>query len=161
MAIREKTHRLPRKCYRGRVAAAFTLCIKDRKPLFIDSTVVNIFTEILKNAAADHHCQIPAYCFMPDHVHIIATGIQEDSKLVNFINSYKQKTGFWMSKNQPNVSWQKDFYDHIIRKAEGLPEVIRYILDNPVRQGLVADWHDYPFKGAIGCSLEEVLEYLL
>jgi len=98
---------------------------------------------------------------MPDHLHIITMGTQVDANLLKFINSYKQKTGFWMSKHQPGVSWQKDFYDHIIRKAEGLPEVIRYILDNPVRQGLVADWRDYPFKGAIGCNLEDILEGLI
>jgi putative transposase len=135
MSIREKAHRLQRDCYQGQVAVALTLCIKDRKPLFVDSSLVNIFTGLLRNTAEKFYCLIPAYCFMPDHVHIIAMGTQGESNLLKFINSYKQKTGFWLSKNKPAVSWQKDFYDHIIRKAEGLPETIRYILDNPVRQG--------------------------
>jgi REP element-mobilizing transposase RayT len=76
---------------------------------------------------------------MPDHLHIVVAGTQDDVNLVKFINDYKQKTGFWLSQNQPGVSWQKDFYDHILRKDESLPAVIQYILDNPRRKGLVAD----------------------
>ncbi len=97
---------------------------------------------------------------MPDHLHILVTGTQDDVNLLRLINEYKQKTGFWMAKNKPAVSWQKDFYDHIIRRDENLPDVIRYILDNPVRQGLVAEWQEYPFKGAIGCDIDDVLQGL-
>ena len=74
---------------------------------------------------------------MPDHLHIIVVGTQQEANLLKFVRHYKQKTGFWMSKNEPDVSWQKSFFDHIIRKDEDLMAVIRYILDNPVRKGLV------------------------
>jgi REP element-mobilizing transposase RayT len=160
MPIREKRHRLPPDCYQGQICVSFTFCVKNRFPLFTESNVVNIFIEILRNAAEKFHCFIPAYCFMPDHLHTIVSSTQDDANLLNFVNYFKQKTGFWMSQNQIGVSWQKDFFDHIMRKDESLPEVIRYILDNPVRQGLVADWQDYPFKGAIGCNLDDVLDGL-
>ncbi len=39
--------------------------------------------------------------------------------------------------------WQPRFYDHIVRKSEGIAEVARYIFENPDRKGL-AD--DYPFR---------------
>jgi putative transposase len=98
---------------------------------------------------------------MPDHLHIIVMGTQDDVNLLKFINQYKQKTGFWMARNQPDMSWQKDFFDHIIRKNESLPAAIRYVLENPVRKGLVENWQDYPFKGAIGCNLDDVLKGLV
>lgn len=44
--------------------------------------------------------------------------------------------------------WQKDYYDHIIRRPEDVQKHVRYILDNPVRKGLVDDWKKYPFKGS-------------
>ncbi|MFZ2089614.1 MAG: hypothetical protein WAU47_13665, partial [Desulfobaccales bacterium] len=59
------------------------------------------------------------------------------------------------------ISWQKDFFDHILRKDESLPVVIRYVLENPVRKGLVSDWRDYPFKGAISCNLDDVMNGLV
>jgi REP element-mobilizing transposase RayT len=67
-------------------------------------------------------------------------GKQSNSDVWKAIVSYKQKTGFWMNVNKPEVRWQKDFYDHIIRRHEDIAVQIRYILDNPVRKGLVAKW---------------------
>jgi REP element-mobilizing transposase RayT len=94
---------------------------------------------------------------MPDHQHLIVSGTGDDADLWKTIVAYKQKTGFWLYKNKPSIKWQKDFYDHIIRSDENLAVQIRYILDNPVRKGLVGSWQEYPHKGAVGCSLEEVL----
>ena len=62
-----------------------------------------------------------------------------------------------MVKNRPEMGWQKDFYDHIMRTQEDIVAQVKYILDNPVRKGLVVNWEDYPFKGSIGCKLEDVL----
>jgi putative transposase len=161
MPVREKKHRLQPHCYQGRICISFTVCINDRNPFFIEPAIVNIFKDLLNDSANKFSCILPAYCFMPDHVHIVVEGTQDEVSLLKFINYYKQKTGFWMSKNRPGRSWQKNFFDHIIRKDEGLLTVIRYILDNPVRKGLVSDWRDYPFKGAIGCGLDEVLDGLV
>jgi REP element-mobilizing transposase RayT len=62
-----------------------------------------------------------------------------------------------MSKNKPEIRWQKDFYDHVIRTNEDIAAQVRYILDNPVRKGLASSWEEYPFKGSIGCELEDIL----
>jgi len=88
---------------------------------------------------------------------MIISGTNDDVDLLKATIDYKQKTGFWMSKDNVGASWQKDFYDHIIRKEEKLSTHVRYILDNPVRKGLVSDWQEYPFKGAIGCTLDDII----
>jgi REP element-mobilizing transposase RayT len=156
--IREKRHRLAKAFYRGTACVALTLCIKNRVELFKTSQIIDAFVHILDDSATKFNCIIPVYCFMPDHQHMVITGTNDEVDLLKAIINYKQKTGFWMSKNQVGASWQKDFYDHIIKKEEKLATHIRYILDNPVRKGLVSDWQDYPFKGAIGCELDDILE---
>jgi putative transposase len=98
---------------------------------------------------------------MPDHQHIIVTGTEEKSDVLKSIVRYKQKTGYWLSKNIPEAQWQKGFYDHIIRKHEDLSTQVRYILDNPVRKELVASWRDYPFTGSFGCKLDDVLNGII
>lgn len=98
---------------------------------------------------------------MPDHQHLIITGTSLNSDIWNALVSYKQKTGYWMSLNRINFSWQKDFYDHVIRRDENLATQVRYILDNPVRKGLVSTWQEYLFKGSIGCNLEDVLKGII
>ncbi|OGP56811.1 MAG: hypothetical protein A2162_09690 [Deltaproteobacteria bacterium RBG_13_52_11b] len=157
----EKRHRLEKERYRGEVSAAFTLCLRGRVEVFVMPETVTSFTDILSSVATRMQCTIPVYCFMPDHQHMIITGTANDSDLWKTAVSYKQKTGFWMSTNHPGMKWQKDFYDHIIRRDVGLATHVRYILDNPVRKGLVSSWQEYPFKGSIGCKLEDVLNGIM
>ena len=54
-------------------------------------------------------------------------------------------------------AWQKTFHDHLIRTKE-LGVQVRYVLDNPVRKGLVREWRESRFIGAIGMDLETFLE---
>ena len=160
MVIKEKRHRLPKEFYRGEISVALALCMKRNVASgfsLSEIEIVNIFTEILTSIVARESCIVPVYCFMPDHQHLIITGMNGNSDIRNTIVSYKQKTGFWMSANRPGMRWQKDFYDHIIKENENIGVQVRYILDNPVRKGLVSSWQDYPFKGSIGCKIEDVL----
>ena len=66
-----------------------------------------------------------------------------------------------MSANQSGIKWQKDFYDHVIRTKKDIAVQVRYILDNPVRKGLVSSRQEYSFKGSIGCKLENVLNGII
>jgi REP element-mobilizing transposase RayT len=161
LVIREKQHRLPREHYIGEISIVLTMCIKDKVCLFSDTEVISVFTNILGNVVENNRCIIPVYCFMPDHQHMIMTGTHEDADLIKIVTVYKQKTGFWMSKNRIGIRWQKDFYDHIIKKNEDLSTQVRYILDNPVRMGLVSHWHEYRHKGSIGCDLDDILNQIV
>ena len=160
MIVKEKKHRLPAEYYRGVTSVAFTLCLKDRKETFIHPEIVEVFTAHLRAVIQDSGCIAPAYCFMPDHQHIIVTGTNAQADTWKTVVRYKQKTGYWMSMNMLHTEWQKDFYDHVIRKRDDVSRQVRYVLDNPVRKGLAASWRDYPFQGSLGCDLEAVLSGL-
>ena len=157
----EKIHRLPREYYQGEITTAFTLCIQNKKPLFLDPAVVHDFVKIMITTLEKSNCIVPAYCFMPDHLHIILAGKAVDADLWNTMVSYKQKTGYWLSRNIPAIRWQKDFYDHIIRSEKTIATQVRYILDNPVRKGIASSWQEYPHKGSIGCALDDVLRGIM
>ncbi|MGZ3525391.1 MAG: transposase [Thermodesulfobacteriota bacterium] len=151
--------------YKGNISAAFTLCSKrDVRNLSAGFSlrqpeIVNIFTHILASVATKERCIVPVYCFMDDHQHLIISGTGNDADIWKTVVNYKQKTGFWMSENKPGMKWQKDFYDHIIRTKGDMVTQVRYILDNPVRKCLVSFWDENPFKGSIGCNLEDFLQY--
>jgi REP element-mobilizing transposase RayT len=161
MPIRERNHRLPRELYKGIISASFALCIQENARAFVEPQTIGVFEDILSSVVTKAQCIVPVYCFMPDHQHLIIMGISNDADLWKTIVSYKQKTGFWLAANKPRIKWQKDFFDHIIRNEENLAAQIRYILDNPARKGIVSSWRDYPFKGSIGCKLEDVLAGLM
>jgi REP element-mobilizing transposase RayT len=151
-----KHHRLPREAYQGRVSASFTLCIADRKKAFADPVVVERFITVLHKVAEKHDSRA-IYCFTPEHVHLILLGNSDSSDILRGIEDFKQTTGYWLKRGQLMFQWQPSFYDRVIRARE-LGQHLRYVLDNPVRRGLVREWRDYRFIGAIGMDLETFLK---
>jgi REP element-mobilizing transposase RayT len=94
---------------------------------------------------------------MPDHAHVVINGVACTSNTLTAMETFKQQTGWWLKQNQPGTQWQQGFHDRIIRNPVEYAETIRYVVNNPVRAGLVESWEDYPFTGAIGIDLREHL----
>lgn len=46
----------------------------------------------------------------------------------------------------PTGLWQDGYYERVLRRDEDSPAVIDYILNNPVRAGLVDDPLAFPFS---------------
>jgi REP element-mobilizing transposase RayT len=87
------------------------------------------------------------YCLMPDHLHAglspLAGGPSVPRALQAF-KSYTTKVGWRFGVTGP--LWQRSYYDHIARKSEHVHSIAEYILQNPVRRGLVADPFDWPYS---------------
>ena len=154
--IKEKKHRLDRELYKGYNVVSFTLCVDGRGPLFTDRSIADKFLEILRLENKKNKCKNIAYVFMPDHLHLIQEGIAEDSDVWKAIVDFKQKTGFWMSKNS-NFRWQKDFYDYIHRKKDDIKVHVNYVFENPVRKQLATDFTDYKLLGSLDYKIEEII----
>ncbi len=103
---------------------------------------------IIQQVASQFRFAIIAYCFMPDHLHLLLAG-DETSSLKDFMKIFKQRSGFYFKQERNAPLWQPSYYDHILRQEESLKEVARYIFENPVRKGLVDDYRAYPFLGSM------------
>jgi len=146
--FREKPHRLPPDFYRGIKAVSYTKCLKNREYFFTNKTVFFQFESFLLYELKRFQCDALVYLFMPDHAHFLLIGKNENSDSLTAMYRFSKKSGFWLSQNYPRIKWQKDFFDHILRKDEDIKKHVRYILENPVRKGLVENWKDYPYKGS-------------
>ena len=80
------------------------------------------------------------FLLMPDHLHTILTFPSPEKRMKIIISKWKE----WVAK-QFRIQWQDDFFEHRLRRDESLDEKVRYILENPVRKGLVAKPEDWPF----------------
>lgn len=114
---------------------------------------------ILLDCLKKEQCEAHIYLFMPEHCHFLIEGKSADSDLWQFMVNFKQRSGFWMSKNKIPAKWQKDFYDHLLRKDEDLTRQIRYILGNPLRKALVSNWEKYPYKGSTIYNFDEWINF--
>jgi REP element-mobilizing transposase RayT len=93
---------------------------------------------------------------MPDHLHWIVSGNGPESDLLAMVTVFKQKTAFRVRRMEKPFGWQKDFYDHIIRANEDYGAQVRYLLRNPVRKGLCEHWEQWPHKGVLGQTREQL-----
>ncbi len=153
--IRERKHRLSPELYCGRIVVAFTACIADRKPVFDKAEVFYSLSQIMLDSLKMWKCDAHVYLFMSDHCHFLIQGNADDSDILRFMKDFKQVSGYWFYKNISGVRWQKDFYDHIIRKDEDIKKQVYYILENPIRKGLVNSWKEHLFKGSTIYNFEE------
>jgi REP element-mobilizing transposase RayT len=83
---------------------------------------------------------------MPDHLHLI--GQVTDQSLLRMLSAFKSftTTRSWQLGHS-GALWQESFHDHGVRKIEDFEAIAWYLLDNPVRAGIVADSEDYPWRG--------------
>ena len=91
------------------------------------------------------------YCVMPDHLHILlALSENYQKSLQNWVAAFKRYTSKVINeKFDIKPLWQKNFYDHIVRKKESLIKIAEYIINNPVRKGIVQNWEEYPYSRMI------------
>jgi REP element-mobilizing transposase RayT len=102
---------------------------------------------------------MPDY-FMPDHVHLIAEGKEEASDLRKFIARAKHYSGYRYSQaNGGRKLWQRYGYERVLRDNESAQTAVRYVLENPVRKGMVEHPREYAFIGSSTFELRELLEF--
>jgi hypothetical protein len=46
---------------------------------------------------------------------------------------------------QEGAFWEHESYDHYVRDEAELERIIKYVLYNPVKAGLAADWVAWPW----------------
>ena len=148
--------RLPEEDYIGRRTVAFTACLKGRSTYFVDLDSIGPHVSILESVVTDYRAAVPIYCFMPDHLHVLLMGLEDDSNLIQAFRKFKLKSGIALQR-YTEVRWQHRFYDHVVRVSEDWRHQSTYIAMNPVRAGLVEDCFDYPLLGTIGCDLQDVI----
>jgi putative transposase len=98
-----------------------------------------------------------AYCFMPDHVHLLVEGGTESADVRAFVHQAKQRAAF-ATREWARPLWQPSYHDRVLRDDDATLGVARYILENPVRARLVDSPTKYPFAGSIRYTLQEIVE---
>lgn len=151
---RKRAPRLASFEYFGSYAYFVTCATEHRNQHFKDKAIVDSLLPILRETSERFGFSIYAYCFMPDHLHLLVVG-KDDSPLHGFMKLFKQQSSFVFRKVYGASLWQKSYYDHILRNEEALSDVALYIFNNPVRKGLVASYQDYPFLGSSVFDVKE------
>ena len=107
--------------------------------------------------------RLDAYCIMANHVHVVFTPLmkqpsdttedaQTNSMCYNSLSSILHSLKGYTARKANNILgrngpfWQHESYDHCIRTPDELLRIITYVLNNPVKIGLVKEWKEWKWN---------------
>ena len=110
--------------------------------------------------------RLDTYSIMSNHVHIVIKPSlnerslhelagtaplryeSDDPPLDVIMHSLKSYTAQEANKllKRNGAFWADESYDHEVRDDVEYERVVRYVLNNPVKAGLVKDWRDWPWS---------------
>ena len=134
-----------------------TFCTHERRRHFVTSARVSLVHAQIVRACGDERFAILAFCFMPDHVHLLIEGLADEANCRQLIRRAKQYAGFHFKRAFRSPLWQAYGYERVLRDCEATLSVARYVIENPVRAGLVENPRDYPYVGSLRYAIDEIL----
>ena len=116
-----------------------------RSPILVEN--YHLLREAVAAARATHRFDLLAWVVLPDHLHaVLDTG---DASVSTVMQRFKMSFAARFRKRMNmhhGRSWQKRFWDHIIRNQNDLNKHIDYIHFNPVKHGLTAGPRQWRFS---------------
>ena len=150
--------RLQNFCYRGVYRYFLTICTFNRQKLFANPATVQDTLLQFRKTSKEECFEISAYCFMPDHCHLLIEGLTDGSDFRRFCKRAKQRSGGVHARKQGGPLWQEGYHDRVLREGDNSLAVARYLLDNPVRAGLVTAPAEYPYLGSDRWTAAELID---
>ncbi|HUM68690.1 MAG TPA: hypothetical protein PLK31_07580 [Chloroflexota bacterium] len=92
------------------------------------------------------------FTVMPTHVHAVFQPLaKEDGSyhaLQKILHSLKRHTAWEANKllERDGAFWQHESYDHVVRDRREWERIVAYVLNNPVKAGLVQTWEEWPWS---------------
>ena len=124
-----------------------TAATAQRTPLFRKEPMAQLFIEVLFHYRDHKNYLLHEFVVMPDHFHLLISptlSLERSLQLIKGGFSYRAKKELGFA----GEIWEKSFYDRRVRGAEDYYNFKQYIRQNPVKQGLVAAFSDYPHSSA-------------
>ena len=121
-----------------------------------DETIARTITEKI-HFMDGKQFHVTAYCIMPNHVHLLIESIVAEHlkhrgmtakyPVTNTLRLLKGNTARACNLllGQSGAFWHHESYDHYTRDEQELERIIKYILYNPAKAGLVEDWKKWKF----------------
>jgi len=98
--------------------------------------------------------RLDAFCVMSNHVHAVfaplplSTETNEYHALSVIMHSLKRHTAIEANRllNRTGSFWEHESYDHYVRDQAEWKRIVSYVINNPVKAGLVADWSEWSYS---------------
>ena len=109
-----KSPRLRDFDYVGSFAYSLTIITRARAPAFAAKDAADATLDCLGRSCARYGFTLLAYCFMPDHLHVLLWG-NGDLSLTDLVRHFKQLSGYRYKQEHGAHLWQISYHDHVLR----------------------------------------------
>ncbi|MDD5200207.1 MAG: hypothetical protein PHC88_10450 [Terrimicrobiaceae bacterium] len=117
-----------------------TVCCRRRGQEILTRPAISAgLLETVATRNARHVWYAHLFLLMPDHVHALVRFPEAGQTIRTRVAKWKE----WTSKCH-GIEWQRDYFEHRLRREESLRDKADYILNNPVRRGLVQSPEHWP-----------------
>ncbi|MGI4873711.1 MAG: transposase [Janthinobacterium lividum] len=120
----------------------------DRGPMWLQETAIAEVVAETVHFRAGVAYNLWSCCLMSNYVHLLVSLADTDSKpFFRTLQSLKARTARRCNEllGRSNIAfWQPESYDHCVRDDLEMNRIVAYILNNPVKAGLVEDWTQWP-----------------
>ncbi len=95
--------------------------------------------------------ELVVFCIMPNHVHVVLRPLLKDGEsyypLAQIMHTMKGYTAGRANRllGRSGQFWLHESYDHVVRDANELERIVKYVVNNPVKAGLVLEWQQWPW----------------
>src|SRR5262245_24570109 len=104
-----KPRRISHFSYLGPYRYFLTICARNRLTAFLDDDVARQTVDHFLITATSEGFAILAYCLMPDHIHLLVEGQTDESDLIRFVKSAKQRSSFDFARTAGQPLWQRGY----------------------------------------------------
>ena len=106
--------------YTGCHHYALTFCTYRRNRYFEDPALLAVVMQQISRTIVEHGFEELAYCYMPDHVHVLVAGLIENASFVPCIEVVRQRSSRAAKTFQGIRLWQDGYFERVIRADEQL-----------------------------------------
>ena len=115
-----------------------------------DARVANLVAESLHYRDGRTY-RLDAYSIMPNHVHSVFAPLAQNDlpkPLASIMHSLKRNTARRANRvlDRSGAFWEHESFDHYIRDRTEGKRIVKYVIENPVKAGLVKSWKDWPWN---------------
>jgi putative transposase len=106
--------RLNRAAYQGRAVVHWTLTLESPGTGWLGSEILGAFRELMLHTAAREGLCCPAYCLMPDHIHLVWMGLRPTTDQRNAMAFLRTQ----LKRLIAPARFQRQAHDHVLRPGE-------------------------------------------
>lgn len=139
----------------------FTIVTHDRNPIFSSPQSVELLRGVFRQVKERHPFVIDAIVILPDHIHCVLTLPNGDAdyplRLGLIKSDFARRRALAQSEVRDRLSntkspptWQRRYWEHLIRDDNDCAKHIEYIHYNPVKHRLVRSPKDWPWSSFHG-----------